>query len=112
MRILVACEFSGKVREAFRSYGHDAWSCDILETEIPGNHIQADVRDILDASWDMIIAFPPCTHLAVSGARWFPEKIRDGRQRQGIDFFMMFAGHSCSKIAIENPIGIMSTKIL
>lgn len=74
MKILIACEYSGTVREAFSKLGHDAWSCDILETEIPGNHLQCDVREILGDGWDMMIAHPPCTHLAVSGARWFKDK--------------------------------------
>ena len=85
-------------------------SCDILPTESEGPHYQGDVMDILDDGWDMILAFPPCTHLAVSGARWFPEKRADGRQQQGIDFFMLFANHSCERVVIENPVGIMSTE--
>jgi len=109
MKILIACEFSGPVREAFAARGHDAWSCDLLPSEIPGNHIQDDVLDHL-SGWDMMIAFPPCTHLAVSGARWFPQKIADGRQQASIDFFMELANADIPKIAIENPIGIMSTK--
>jgi len=110
MKILIACEYSGRVREAFKVKGHDVTSCDILPTEIPGNHYQGDIRDILHEEWDMIIAFPPCNDLAVSGARWFKEKQKDGRQQNSIEFFMMFADHPCEKIAIENPIGIMSSK--
>jgi hypothetical protein len=110
MKILIACEFSGIVRDAFTKNGHDAWSCDILPTESPGRHIFGDVIPVLKEKWDMIIAFPPCTHLCSSGARSFKEKIADGRQQQGIDFFMMFVNCCCPKIAIENPIGIMSTK--
>jgi len=109
MRVLIACEYSGRVRDAFIKKGHDSISCDILPTDIHGPHYQGDVKDMLDEHWDMIIAFPPCDHLAVSGARWFKEKQADGRQQQGIDFFMMFANHPCEKIAIENPVGIMST---
>lgn len=108
MRILIACEFSGLVREAFRAKGHDAWSCDLLPSEMPGNHIQGDVLKHL-YGWDMMIAFPPCTHLAVSGARWFKQKTADGRQQEGINFFMKLANADIPKIAIENPIGIMST---
>lgn len=108
MKVLIACEFSGIVREAFAKRGHDAWSCDLEDTEIPGKHVIGDVLGILDAGWDLMIAFPPCTHLAVSGARWFKEKRADGRQQQGIDFFMSFAGVKCEKTAIENPVGIMS----
>ena len=108
VKILIACEFSGIVRDAFTALGHDAWSCDLLPTERPGQHIQADVRSVLDAHWDMMIAFPPCTHLASSGARWFAEKRKDGRQRDGIEFFMLLANSDIPKIAIENPVGIMS----
>lgn len=108
MQILIACEFSGIVREAFIAKGHDAWSCDLLPSEMPGNHIQDDVLNHL-SGWDMMIAFPPCTHLAVSGARWFKEKIADDRQQDGIDFFMRLANADIPKIAIENPVGIMST---
>ena len=110
MKILIACEYSGRVRDAFIKKGHDAMSCDILPTDIPGPHYQGDVLDILYDNWDMIVAFPPCDHLAVSGARWFKDKQADGRQQAGIDFFMLFANHPCPKIAIENPVGIMSTK--
>ena len=109
LKILVACEFSGVVRDAFLRRGHDAMSCDLLPTENPGPHYQGDVRDIIAENWDMVIAFPPCTHLAVSGARWFPEKRQDGRQKKGIDFFMLFTDLKSSLVAIENPVGIMST---
>ena len=109
MKILVACEYSGRVRDAFTKKGHDAISCDILPTELPGPHYEGDILDILHDKWDMIIAFPPCTHLACSGAKHFAKKREDGRQQQGIDFFMMFANHPCFKICIENPVGIMST---
>ena len=110
MKILVACEYSGRVREAFRVMGHDAISCDLLPTDIPGPHYQGSVLDILDDGWDMMVAFPPCTHLAVSGARWFAAKRADGRQQQGIDFFMALANADIPKIAIENPVSIMSTQ--
>jgi site-specific DNA-cytosine methylase len=108
MRVLIACEFSGIVREAFRKQGHDAWSCDLLPTEIPGNHIQDDIRTVMLDKWDLMIAHPPCTHLAVSGARWFKDKVRE--QLEAILFFMNIANASIGRIAIENPIGIMSTK--
>ena len=88
MKILVACEFSGKVRDAFIAKGHDAMSCDILPTDKPGPHYEGDIFDVLYDDWDMVIAFPPCTHLASSGAKHFAKKIADGRQQQGIDFFM------------------------
>ena len=112
MKVLVACEESQAVTIEFRKLGYEAFSCDILPTS--GNysefHLQDDVLKILDNDWDMMIAFPPCTHLAVSGARWFAEKIKDGRQKQGIDFFMQLVNAPINKIAIENPIGIMSKK--
>jgi hypothetical protein len=108
-KALIACEYSGTVRDALSEYGWYAVSCDILPSDTPGNHYQGDVRDILYDDWDLLIAFPPCTHLAVSGARHFKEKIRDGRQKEGIDFFMLFANHPCKKVSIENPVGIMSS---
>lgn len=107
MKVLIACEFSGIVRDAFIAKGHDAISCDLLPTEKPGPHEQRDVRHILNNRWDMIIAFPPCTHLAVSGARWFKDKTWE--RWDAIKFFMIFAQALSEKIAIENPIGIMST---
>jgi site-specific DNA-cytosine methylase len=112
MKILVACEESQAVTIELRKLGHEAYSCDIepCSGDHPEWHIQKDVREVLNDKWDMILAFPPCTHLAVSGARYFKEKIADGRQQQGIDFFMLFANHPCEKIAIENPVGIMSSK--
>ena len=109
MKVLIACEFSGIVRDVFIARGHDAVSCDLLPTEKPGPHYQGDVLDILNDGWDLILSFVPCTHLASSGARWFAEKRKDGRQKQGIDFFMLFAELSCSRVCIENPVGIMST---
>ena len=108
MKVLVACEFSGVVREAFKAKGHDAWSCDLLPTEIPGQHIQGDVLEILDDGWDMMIAHPPCTHLAVSGARWWKEKRKDGRQQKAIEFFKQFMNSPINKIAAENPVGILT----
>lgn len=107
MKILVACEFSGIVRQAFSERGHDAWSCDLLPTERPGQHIQGDVLEHLGNGWDMMIAHPPCTHLAVSGARWFETK--QVEQRKAIWFFLELANARIPRIAIENPIGIMST---
>lgn len=112
MKILVACEESQAVTNELRKLGHEAYSCDILSCSggHPEWHLQQDVIPLLKEKWDMIIAFPPCTHLAVSGARHFEQKIKDGRQQQGIDFFMQFVNADCPRIAIENPIGIMSTK--
>ena len=111
MKILVACEESQAVTIELRKLGHEAYSCDIIECSggHPEWHLQQDVTPLLKEPWDMIIAFPPCTHLAVSGARHFEQKRKDGRQQQGIDFFMMFADSDCPRVAIENPIGIMST---
>ena len=111
MKILIACEESQAVTKEFRKLGHEAYSCDTLPCSggHPEWHLQQDVIPLLSEQWDMIIAFPPCTHLAVSGAAWFEQKRKDGRQQQGIDFFMAFAEAPCEKIAIENPIGIMST---
>ncbi len=109
MKVLVACEFSGIVREAFAKAGHDAWSCDLLPTEQKGNHIQGDVIGLLDdPSWDLIIAHPPCTDLCVSGARWMKDKWKDGRVQSSMAFFMKFVNCRCPKVAIENPVGIMS----
>ena len=107
MKVLVACEFSGIVREAFAKQGHDAWSCDLLPTEIPGKHIKGDVLSILGAGWELMIAHPPCTHLAVSGARWFKDKIIE--QNEAIRFFLALAKAPIPKICIENPVCIMST---
>lgn len=108
VKILVACEFSGRVREAFKAQGHDAWSCDLLPTEIPGQHIQGDVLEVLDKGWDLMIAHPPCTHLAVSGARYFARKRADGTQQAAIDFFMALVNAPIPRIAVENPVCIMS----
>lgn len=127
MKVLVACEYSGIVREAFKLKGHDAWSCDILPTEIPGNHIQDDVFKIITMDWDLIIAHPPCTFLSVSGARWFyhpedghlptderrphpryPRRRQD--QEDAVKFFLTLYNAPANKIAVENPIGVMSTK--
>ena len=112
-KILVACEESQAVTKEFRLLGHEAYSCDLMECSggYPEWHIQGDVTEIMDREdWDCIIAFPPCDHLAVSGARWFKDKQKDGRQQSGIDFFMRFANSNCKYISIENPIGIMSTR--
>ena len=113
MKILIGCEESGRGREAFRGVGHDAWSCDLLPcTENPSKyHIQDDLLKVIKfEKWDMIIAFPPCTHLAISGAKWFPEKIADGRQKSAIDFVEAIWDADCPRIAIENPVGVLSTK--
>jgi hypothetical protein len=111
MKVLVACEYSGTVRDAFIARGHDAMSCDLLPTEKPGPHYQGDVFDIIGDGWDLMIAHPPCTHLAVSGMRWFKEGVKPMYlQDQGIDFFMRLVNADIPKIAVENPVCIMSTK--
>ncbi len=112
MRILVGCEESQAVTIELRKLGHEAFSCDVMESSggYPQWHIQGDLLKELHKGWDMLIAFPPCTHLAVSGARHFEQKIKDGRQQQGIDFFMEMINAPIDKICVENPIGIMSTK--
>lgn len=109
MKVLIACEYSGRVRDAFIARGHDAMSCDLLPTDSPGPHYQGDVLDIINDGWDLMIAHPPCDHLAVSGARWFKEKRADGRQQAAIEFFLRLAHADIPKIALENPISIMST---
>lgn len=109
MKILIACEYSGVVREAFRAKGHNAVSCDLLPTDIPGPHIQGNVLDVLEDGWDMMIAHPPCTHLAVSGARWFKEK--EAEQKAALRFVGYLLQCDIPKIALENPISIISTKI-
>lgn len=110
MKILVACEMSGVVREAFKARGHDAWSCDLVPSEIPGQHIQGDAIEAMQSRrWDMLLVFPPCTDLCVSGARWFRAKRANGQQQKSIAFFLALANADCPRVAVENPIGIMST---
>lgn len=113
MRILVACEESQAVTKELRNLGHDAYSCDLMECSggHPEWHIHGDVIPLLNQPWDMVVAFPPCTHLASSGARWFKEKRADGRQQQGINFFLAFTAlDHVPMVAIENPVGIMSSE--
>lgn len=110
MRVLIACEYSGRVREAFRALGHDAWSCDLLPAEDYSQyHHVVSVQCILHWDWDLMIAHPPCTHLSVSGARHFEAKRADGRQQEAIDFFLELAHAPIPRIAIENPVCIMSS---
>jgi|TARA_Y100000015_G_C2356866_1_gene73316 hypothetical protein len=112
MKVLVACEYSGIVRDAFVAKGHDAWSCDILPTESPGNHFEGDVLEHLDKGWDLMIAHPPCTHLAVSGARWFTEGKKPwSLQEEALDFVRKLLDAPIDKIALENPVSVISTKI-
>jgi hypothetical protein len=114
MKILVACEESGRVREAFARLGHNAWSCDLLPTAIPGQHYQGDIFDILDDSWDMMIAHPPCTYLSYVGNIWFKPKYkerfpqREQQRQEAIKFFMALVNAPVPRIAIENPVGIMN----
>lgn len=108
MRVLVACESSGAVRDAFIAAGHEAMSCDLLPTDAPGPHYEGDVRDVIHYPWDLMVAHPPCTHLAVSGARHFADKKLDGRQQAGVSFFMELVKADIPMIAVENPVCIMS----
>ena len=109
MKILVACEFSGTVRDAFAILGHEVMSCDLLATDKPGAHYQGDVMEIINDGWDMMIAHPPCTHLAVSGARWFKEK--QAEQAAALDFVRELMAANIERICIENPISIISSRI-
>ena len=109
MRVLVACEYSGRVRDAFRALGHDAMSCDLLPTEVPGPHYQGDVRHLLGDGWDLMIAHPPCTHLAVSGARHFFRKERE--QAEALDFVRLLLAAPIPRIALENPVSVISSRI-
>lgn len=111
MKILVACEYSGRVRDAFIRAGHDAMSCDILPTDAKGPHYQGDVRDILHHGWDLMICHPPCTHLAVSGARHFAAKQASGVQQDALDFVRMLLDAPIPMIALENPVSIISSRI-
>lgn len=107
MRVLVACEYSGRVRDAFLRRGHDAMSCDLLPTDVPGPHYQGDVRDVLGDGWDLMVAHPPCTHLAVSGARWFKEK--QAEQAEALEFVRLLLDAPIPRIALENPVSIILT---
>lgn len=112
MRVLVGCEYSGRVRQAFRNLGHDAFSCDLLESEDGSPfHIQKNVLPLLTDGWDLAIFHPPCTHLAVSGARHFAAKVADGRQQAALDFVRLLMNAPIPRIAIENPVSIISSKI-
>ena len=112
MRVLVACEYSATVRDAFRARGFDAWSCDLLPTEGDAQwHIQGDAMPLLGDGWDLLIAHPPCTDLAVSGARHFAEKIADGRQQRALDFVQALLDAPIPCIALENPVSVISSKI-
>jgi hypothetical protein len=109
MRVLIACEYSGAVRDAFLARGHDALSCDLLPSEAPGPHYQGDVRDILGDGWDLMVAHPPCTHLAVSGARWFKDKAQE--QAEALAFVRLLLAAPIPRIALENPVSVISSRI-
>lgn len=109
MRVLVACEFSGAVRSAFRRHGHDAWSCDLLPSDDGGEHIQGDVLQVLGDGWDLMVAHPPCTHLAVSGARYFAAK--KAEQCDALAFVKALLDAPIGRIALENPVSVISTRI-
>ncbi|HRE32779.1 MAG TPA: hypothetical protein PLD88_12445 [Candidatus Berkiella sp.] len=112
MKVLIGCEYSGIVRQAFRLRGHDAWSCDLLESDDNSDyHIVGDVRLLLNQAWDLAIFHPPCTHLAVSGARYFNEKQKDGRQQEALNFVRQLLNSPINRIALENPISIISSHI-
>ena len=115
MKILVACEFSGTVRDAFTKMGHEAWSCDLEPSDSPGNHYQGNVLAVMNEGWDLMIAHPPCTYLTVTGNKWFKPEYKDRfptreqDRKDAIEFFMALMNSNIPKIAVENPIGIMST---
>lgn len=109
MRVLIACEFSGTVRDAFIAKGHDAMSCDLMPTDKVGPHYQGDVFDVINDGWDLMIAHPPCTHLAVSGARWFKDKVTE--QAEALNFVQRLMNAHIDRICIENPVSIISSKI-
>jgi len=109
MKVLIACEYSGRVRDAFIKIGHEAMSCDLLPTDVPGPHYQGSVLDILNDGWDLMIAHPPFTHLAVSGSRWFKDKIKE--QAEALDFVRFLLNAPIEKIALENPISVISSKV-
>lgn len=110
MRVLVGCEFSGAVREAFRKRGHDAWSCDLLDAEDESQfHIKGDLLQVLNNGWDLAVFHPPCTHLAVSGARWFKDKVNE--QKEALEFVRILLNAPIKQIALENPISIISSRI-
>ena len=112
MKVLVACEYSGRVRDAFLAAGHDAMSCDLLPTDAPGLHYQGDVRDVLGDGWDLMIAHPPCTYLSVSGMHWTVRGLRDPRlTEEALDFVRLLMDAPIQRIAIENPVSVISSRI-
>jgi len=112
MRVLVACEYSGTVRDAFAELGHDAMSCDLLPTDVPGNHYQGDVRDVLNDGWDLMIAHPPCTYLAVSGLHWNKRVPgRSEKTEEALAFVHLLLDAPIERIALENPVSCISSRI-
>jgi hypothetical protein len=111
LRVLVACEYSGRVRDAFIAHGHHAMSCDLLPTEAPGPHHQGPVEDVLDDGWDLMVAHPPCTDLAISGCRWFAQKYADGRVDRALAFVRLLMAAPIDRWCIENPISLISSRI-
>jgi site-specific DNA-cytosine methylase len=109
MKVLIACEYSGTVRDAFIKAGHEAMSCDLLPTDVAGPHYQGDVTDILNNGWDLMICHPPCTHLAVSGARWFKEKQTE--QKEALEFVELLLNAPIRQICLENPVSIISSRV-
>jgi hypothetical protein len=109
MKVLIACEYSGAVRDAFIRQGHDAMSCDLLPTDSPGNHYHGSVFDVINDGWDLMIGHPPCTHLAVSGARWFKDKVEE--QKEALAFVQRLMDAPIERIAIENPVSVISSRI-
>ncbi len=112
MKVLVACEYSGRVRDAFIARGHDAWSCDLLPGDVPGPHYQGDVRDLLTEHWDLLLAFPPCTYLASSGMHWTTRGLRDPQLTEdALNFVKLLLNAPVEKIALENPVGCISSRV-
>lgn len=112
MMVLVACEYSGRVRDAFRACGHDAWSCDLLPTDSPGPHIQGDVLEVIGGGWDLMIAHPPCTYLAVSGMHWTRRGLRDPKLTEdALTFVHALMDAPIERIALENPVSVISSRI-
>ena len=112
MRVLIACEYSGAVRDAFRAAGHDAMSCDLLPSEVPGPHYQGDVRDVLGDGWDLMVAHPPCKYLSVSGMHWTRRGLRDPQLTEdALDFVRLLLAAPIPRIAVENPVSVISTRI-
>ena len=112
MRVLVACEYSGAVRDAFRAKGHDAWSCDLLPTDVPGPHFQGDVAPVLAQGWDLMIAHPPCTYLSVSGMHWTTRGLRDPQLTEdALAFVRLLMNAPIDRIALENPVSVISSRI-